>query len=78
MIPNDPINVNTIRNVQEKCCLCHRFTLPAIYSEFVLQSNFIKPVFVNSVIQYNNIDFMGSFRMVKHFIKFLNVLKEAT
>ena len=77
MIPTDPIVVNTIRNVKEKCFVCHGFTLPAIYSEFVLRSNFIEPVFVDLAIKYNNIDFAGSFTTVKHFIKFLNVLKEA-
>ena len=40
MIPTNPIVVNTIRNVKkEKCFVCHSFTLPAIYSEFTLQSN---------------------------------------
>ena len=79
MIPTNPIVANTIRNVKkEKSFFCHSFTLPAIYSEFTLQSNFIEPVFVDSVIKYNNIDFAESFTTVKHFIKFLSVLKGAT
>ena len=82
MIPTDAVVVNSIRNVKEKCLAHHGFVrscgiaLPAIYPEFV-QSNFVDPVFINSNIKSNNIDFEGLITTIKYFIKFLNVLKDS-
>ena len=36
MILTDPTVINTIRNFNKKFFVCHSFSFPAIYPEFIL------------------------------------------
>ena len=56
MIPTDTVVVNSIIKFKETCLIRDRFTLPAIYPDFV-QESLANGKILNSVIKYNNVDF---------------------
>ena len=76
MIPTDPVILNSIIKFKEKCLIRNRFTLPAIYPEFV-QESFANGNIVNSVVKCNNVDFQGSGITIRYFINFLLHLNDS-
>ena len=56
MIPTDPVVVSSVIKFKETCLIRNRFTLPAIYPDFV-QENFANGKILNSVVKCNNVDF---------------------